>query len=130
VCWSVFMAHAVASVIYGRHYGVFLLCVDLLWCQKSQNRGCACALSPDTAWQNQWQNHTHATEFLIWSFCTSVNAYGCIWSSFVAVCIGDFERPVSCDNSLRDFDGDASNSVLVLCNVSAERMCECSLLLL
>ena len=48
----------------------------------------------------------------------------------MAVCIGDFERPVSCDNSLRDFDGDASYSVLVLCNVSAERMCECSLLLL
>lgn len=48
----------------------------------------------------------------------------------MAVCIGDFERPVSCDDSLGDFGGDASNSVLVLCSVSAGRMCECSLLLL
>ena len=48
----------------------------------------------------------------------------------MAVCIGDFERPVSCDNSLGDFGGDASHSVLVLCNVSAERICEFSLLLL
>jgi len=51
-------------------------------------------------------------------------------SSFLAVCIGDFEKPVLRDNSLRDFGGDASNSILVLCNVSTERMSECSLLLL
>lgn len=46
------------------------------------------------------------------------------------MCIGDFEKPVLRDNSLRDFGGDASNSILVLCNVSTERMSECSLLLL
>jgi len=72
----------------------------------------------------------YASEFLIWNFCIPVNAYGCIRSSFVAVCIGNFEKPVSRDNSLRDFGGDASNSILVLCNVSTERMCKCSLLLL
>lgn len=67
----------------------------------------------------------YASEFLVWNFCISVNAYGCIQSSFVAACIGDFEKPVSRDNRLRDFGGDASNFILVLCNVSAERMCEC-----
>jgi hypothetical protein len=88
-----------------------------------------CVLHQQTAWQNQWQNCIHATEFFVWNFWVSVNACGCIQSSFVAVCIGDFEKPVSCDNSLRDCE-DASNSFLVQCNVSAERMCECSLLLL
>lgn len=47
----------------------------------------------------------------------------------MVVCIGDFEKSVSCDKSLGDFGGDASDSILVLCNVFAERMCECSLLL-
>lgn len=47
----------------------------------------------------------------------------------MAVCIGDFEKLVLYNNSLRDFGGDASNSILVLCNVSAVRICECSPLL-
>jgi hypothetical protein len=122
VCSSVFTAHAVASFISGRHFGMFLLCVDLLWCLWSQKS--ACASPPASAVQNQLQNHTHATHFV---FLISVNVYGCKQNSFVAVCTGDFEKPVSCDNSLRDFGGDASNSILVLYNVSAERTCPYSL---
>ena len=37
----------------------------------------------------------------------------------MAACIGDFERPVLCDNSFGDFGGDASDSLLMLCKVSA-----------
>lgn len=48
----------------------------------------------------------------------------------MVLCIGDFERPILYDNGLGDFGGDATDSILVLSNVSAERMCECSLLLL
>lgn len=71
--------------------------------------------------QNQLQNRTLATSPASCSFCRIVNLYDFKRSNFLAARTNDLDTPVSCDNSLKDVRGDASNRAPISSNVHSER---------